>query len=173
MSDFGKEPEEGQKEEFDEIDSFGSSKVEEYSSLKERIGSEEEIKMISTAQLEQRDNPIICLTDKRVLIFHRDKSKLLGKRNRFEDIKLDHIHDIKVEERKDFDAIKIETESEQKQIMTPEGKGVEISGLIREQQEAGNSDPAQQLSKIGEEKEKGNISEQEYEEKKNDLMDQI
>jgi hypothetical protein len=173
MAEFEKEPEEGQEEEFDELESFGESNVEEYSGLKERLGPKEEIKMMSTARLRKKDKSIICLTDKRVLIFHSDKSKLLGKRNRFEDIKLGHIHDIKVEERKDFDMLKIETDSKEREIMTPEGKGVEISGLIRDQQDIQERDPADQLERIGREKEKGNISQEEYEEKKDDLMDRI
>lgn len=173
MADFEKEPEEGQKEEFEELESFGESNLEEYSGLKERLGKDEEIQMMSTAKLKKDDKSIICLTDKRLLIFNSDTSKLLGKRNKFEDIKLGQIQDIHVEERKDFDKLVIKTKSDERMLMTPEGKGVKISGLIREQQELSEDNPAEKLEKIGAEKEKGNISEEEYEEKKDDLMDRI
>lgn len=173
MADFEKEPEKGQEQEFNDLESFGESKIEEYSGLKERLGPDEEIEMMSTALLKEEDKSIVCLTDRRLLIFNSDKSKLLGKRNRFEDMKLGQIKDIKVEERKDFDVLRIETESEEREIMTPEGKGVEISGMIREQQEKDERDPAEQLEKIGKERDKGNISEEEYREKKDELMDRI
>lgn len=173
MTDFEKKPEEGYKEEYEEVESFGESKIEEYSGLKERLGKDEEIQMMSTAKLKKEDRSIICLTNERILIYNSDTSKLLGKRKQFEDVLLNQIQDIQVEERKDFDRVVITTESDEKEIMTPEGKGVKISGLIREQQNIQEKDPAEQLEKIGSEREKGNISEEEYEEKKEELMDQI
>lgn len=173
LTDIEKKPEEGQKEEFKDLEKFGESKLEEYSGLKERMGPEEEIKMVSSAKLKKKDKSVICLTNKRVLIFNTDKSKLLGKRKQFEDIKLDQIQDIKVEERKGFDKLLITSQNEEKQIMTPEGKGVKISGLIRKQQDLESRDPAEQLEKLGSEKEKGNITEEEYQDKKEKLMDEI
>lgn len=173
MTDFEKEPERGHEEEFETLEKFGESKLEEYSGLKERLGPDEEIQMMSTASLKGEDKYVICLTDKRVLLFNSEKSKLLGTRNQFEDIKLAQIQDIQVDERKDFDKVVIRTEAGEKELMTPEGSGVEISGLIRDQQEKDERDPAEQLEKIGKEKEKGNITEEEYEEKKDELMDEI
>ena len=173
MTDFEKEPEEGHQQEFESIERFGESKLEEYSGLKERLGPNENIKMISTSSLKGEDKYVICLTDKRVLLFNSDKSKLLGKRKQFEDIKLDQIRDIQVDERKDFDKVNIETEAGKKELMAPEGKGLAITGLVRGQQQTEERDPADQLEKIGREKEKGNISEEEYEDKKDKLMDEI
>jgi hypothetical protein len=173
VTDFEKQPEEGQKEEFESLESFGESNIEEYSGLKQRLGPDENIEMMSTASLKGEDKYVICLTDKRVLLFNSGKSKLLGKRKQFEDIKVDQIRDIQVDERKDFDKVTIETESGKKELMTPEGKGVAISGLIRDQQQTEERDPADQLEKIGREKEKGNITEEEYKEKKEKLMDEI
>ncbi|QGA80520.1 PH domain-containing protein [Candidatus Nanohalobium constans] len=173
MTEFEQEPEKEHEQEFEDLDSFGQSKPEEYSGLKDRLGEDEEIRMMSTAKLKKDDKSVICLTNKRALIFNSDTAKLLGKRNKFEDIKLGQIHDIQVEERKDFDKLVITTKSGKKEIMTPEGKGVQISGLIRKQQDLQEKDPAEQLEKIGSEKEKGNITEEEYQDKKDDLMDQI
>lgn len=173
MTDFEKEPEQGQDEEFASLEKFGESKVEEYSGLKERLGPDEKIQMMSTASLKGDDKYVICLTDKRVLLFNSEKSKFLGTRKQFQDIKLGQIQDIQVDERKDFDKVVIRTEAGEKELMTPEGKGVNISGLIRDQQKKDERDPAEQLEKIGNEREKGNITEEEYEEKKEELMDEI
>lgn len=174
MSKIEKEPTEKEEEKFEKVNSFGEVKIEEFSGLKEKLGPNEDIQMISSAQIKGKDKSVIALTNKRLIIFNSDKIKLLGKRNTFEDIKLDHIQNIEVEERKDFDIMKIKTEDgKEKKIMTTEGKGIQISGHIRDQQEIREKDPAEQLEKIGEQKEKGNISEEEFEDKKDDLMDRI
>lgn len=173
MTDFESTPTDEQVEEFEELESLGNAVAEEYSGLSERLGPQEVILMISTAKMEGDNKSIICLTNKRLILFNSGKSRLLGKRNRFEDIRLENILDITVDERKGFDTVTIETEETHRKLMAPEGKGVKISGLIREQQEAHEHDPAKQLERIGKEKERGNISKEEYEEKKDDLMDRI
>lgn len=173
MTELGESPEEEDQREFDELDSFGESTLEEYSGLKERLGEDEHVEAMSSARVKKDDKAVLCLTNKRVLIFNSGKTKLLGKRKQFDDIKLGQIQDIQVEERKDFDILKMKTEASEKKIMTPEGKGVEISGLIRQQQDLQENDPAEQLEKIGSEREKGNITEEEYQDKKDDLMDRI
>lgn len=173
MAEFEKDATETQQEEFEQLDSFGSSTVEEFSGLQERLEEGEHIRMMSSARIKKKDKAIVCLTDKRLILFNSKDSKLLGKRKRFEDIRLVDILDIEVEERKDFDTLKLRTKDKERKLMTPEGKGVEISGLIREQQERKEEDPAEQLEKIGKERERGNISEQEYQDKKDELMDRI
>lgn len=173
MTDFEKDPTDAEKKEYEDLESIGTSSVEEYSGLSKRLGDEEEILMISTAEMEGNNKSIICLTTKRLILFNSDKSRLLGKRNRFEDIRVENINDINVEERKDFDAVLIETKENKKKLMAPEGQGVRISGLIREQQEVQKRDPAEQLERIGKEKERGNITDEEYQDKKDELMDRI
>jgi len=173
MVGFEKKPTEGEKEKFEKIDKVGMPRAEEYSGLLDKLGPREKILMMSTAKLKEKDKSIITLTNKRLIVFNSEKTKLLGKRSRFEDIRLDDICDIRMEERKGFDLMKITTKEKEKKILTPEGKGVKIAGYIRDQQNKIKQDPADQLEKIGSEKEKGNISEEEYEEKKKQLMDRI
>ncbi len=173
MTDFEKEPTEEEKKDFEKLERIGEAEVDEYSGLQERLGPKEKVLMLSTAEMEEDNKSIICLTNQRIIIFNSDKSRLLGKRNRFEDVRLENIMDIEVEERKGFDVVRIETEEKERKLMAPEGKGVKISGLIREQQEAQRHDPAEQLEKIGKERERGNITEEEYQDKKDELMDRI
>lgn len=173
MAEFEKEPTEEEHEDFGEIEKVGGPRAEEYSGLQEKLGPQEKIEMMSAANIKDKEKSIIALTNKRLIIFNSEKTKLLGKRKKFEDIRLEDVQDIQVEERKGFDLMNVKTKDQEKKILTPEGKGVEISGHIREEQNKKEKDPAEQLEKIGSEKQKGNISEEEYEEKKDDLMDRI
>lgn len=173
MTDIEKEPTEEDHEDFGEIDKVGGPQAEEYTGLKDRLGPKENIEMMSAANIKDKEKTVIALTNKRLILFNSEKAKLLGERNQFEDFRLEDINDIQVEERKGFDKMTMQTKGQEKKILTPEGRGVEISGYIREQQNKKENDPAEQLEKIGSEKEKGNISEEEYEEKKEDLMDRI
>jgi len=171
--EFEKKPTEKQEDRFESTKSFGTSTVEEFSGLEERLGEKEKIKAISSAQIKKGDKAVVAVTNQRVIIFNSEKSKLLGKSNTFEDIRLDDILDIEIEERKDFDVLIIKTQNQERKLMTAEKKGVEISGIIRAEQKKKDEDPAHQLEKIGKEKQRGNLSEEEYEDKKDDLMDQI
>lgn len=173
MAGFEKEPTENEKREFEEIDKVGGPQATEFSGLQEKLGPRENIKMMSTAKIKDKDKSIITLTNKRLIIFNSEKTKLLGKRRRFEDIRLEDIQDIEVEERKGFDLMRVQTRDQEKTILTPESRGVKISGYIRDQQDRTQQDPARQLEKIGSEREKGNISDEEYEKKKKELMDRI
>ena len=174
MPDFEKDPTEDQEETYEnEVRKFGETSAEEYSGLEDKLGPNEDILAISSAKLKEDDRSIIALTDKRLIVFNSDRSKLLGERKTFKDVRLEDIQDIEVEQRKEFDVMIIKTEKEKKKLMTPEGEGIEISGHIRDQQESMKHDPAEQLEKIGEEREKGNLSEEEYESKKEELMDRI
>lgn len=173
MVEFEKQPTDQEEKDFGKIQKVGEPEVEEFSGLKERLGPKEEIQMISTAKIKDKEKSIIALTNKRLIIFNSEKTKLLGKRKKFEDLRLEDIKDIQVEERKGFDVMKIKTAEQEQRILTTEGRGIEISGHIREEQNKKEQDPAQQLEKIGSEKEKGNISDEEYEEKKEELMDRI
>ncbi len=174
MPDFEKDPTEEQEETYEnEVRKFGETSAEEYSGLEDKLGPNEDILAISSAKLKENDRSIIALTDKRLIVFNSDRSKLLGERKTFKDVRLEDLQDIEVEQRKEFDVMIIKTEKEKKKLMTPEGEGIEISGHIRDQQESMKHDPAEQLEKIGEEREKGNLSEEEYESKKEELMDRI
>ncbi len=173
MKDIDEEPTDQQQEEFKKLEKFGEASVEEFSGLQERLGESEEIKMLSTAKLKKGHRSVLCLTDERLILFNSEKAKLLGTRGRFEDIRLEDIKDIEVEERKGFDLLRIETKEGQKKLSLPKKKGMEISGLIRGEQSRKEDDPAEKLEKLGKEKERGNISEEEYDNKKEDLMDRI
>lgn len=173
MADFEKEPTEEEYENFDEIKKVGKPEIKEYSGLQERLGPKEKILMISTSRIKDKDKSIIALTNKRLIIFNSEKTKLLGERNKFEDLRLEDIQDIQVEERKGFDIMLIKTKEQEKKILSAEEKGVEIAGHIRDQQNKKEQDPAEQLEKIGSEKEKGNLTEEEYKDKKDELMDRI
>lgn len=173
MEDLDRQPTDEQEEEFEELESFGEATAEEFSGLQERLGEKEEIHMISTAKLKEGHRSTLCLTSERLILFNSKKSKLLGKRGKFEDIRLGDILDIEIEERKGFDVIRLKTQDGQRELSIPEGDGMEITGLIRGEQNRGEKDPAEQLEKLGKERDRGNISEEEYDEKKEDLMDRI
>lgn len=174
MSDIEKSPTDEQEEHYEEkVEKFGDTKPEEYSGIEEKLGPKEKILAISSANVKGDEKTILALTTKRLILFNSNKAKLLGKRNTFEDIRLEDIQNIEVEERKDFDMMIVQTDKETKKFMTSEGTGVKISGYIRDQQEATKHDPADQLEKIGEERERGNLSQEEYEDKKDDLLDRM
>ncbi|WGI17065.1 PH domain-containing protein [Methanonatronarchaeum sp. AMET-Sl] len=170
---FEKEPTKDEEEEFEKIEKVGGPRVNEYSGLSEKLGPHEKIQMMSTFKIKDKDKSIIALTNKRLIVYNSEKTKLLGKRRRFEDIRLEDILDIQVEERKGFDIMRITTKEQKMKMITTEGRGVKISGHIRDLQDKIQQDPVEQLERIGAEREKGNISDEEYEEKKKELMDRI
>lgn len=165
-----KEPSEEHEEEFENINVLGDAKVEEFSGIKEKLSPQEEIELFVGIEADSKGKKLLVVTNQRLLTFD-SSSKLLGDRNEFRDIRLDAINDMAVEERKGFDILEIQHQDGSQKYMVPEGTGVQISGHIRDVQ--GSLDPAERLEKLSEQKELGNISEEEFEEKKDELMDRI
>lgn len=176
MSNLEKNPTDEQKEKFKNIEVHGDSIIEEFSGIEEKLTPDENIAVLATIETDKGDRKIITLTNNRLItLSNPKKTKLLGEQEKFRDIRLEDIQDVTVKERKGFDILKIKTNKKDRKLMAPENSGLKISGKIRELQNRSEKDldPAEQLEKIGEQKEKGNISKEEFEKKKDELIDRI
>jgi len=176
MSDIEKTPNDRQRKKFEELEVYGDAEIEEFSGIEEKLTSEEKVEVLATLETDKGERKLIVLTNNRLITFNNPKKvKLLGNQERFRDIRLEDIQDVTVEERKGFDIIKIKTEKKERKLMAPENSGLKISGKIRQLQNRNSKDidPADQLEKIGKQKDKGNLTEEEFQEKKDDLIDRI
>lgn len=165
-----KEPSEEHEKEFENITVLGDAKVEEFSGIRDKLTPQETVELFVGIKTDSKGKNLLVVTNQRLLTFD-SSSKLLGDKNEFKDIRIDAIDDMSVEERKGFDILEIKFGGQKQKYMVPEGTGVQISGHIRDVQ--GSLDPAERLEKISEQKELGHISEEEFEEKKDELMDRI
>lgn len=166
------EPRDEDVEEFENVMVLGDVKVEEFSGIKERLGPSEKIQMISGVELGNiKGKKLVVVTNLRILDITDAKVSLLGEKKQFRDLRIDSIEKMEVEDKKGLDKIKVTTPEHTEQLMVPDGKGLKVTGLIREIQK--NPDPAGKLEKLSEQKDRGNISEEEFEDKKDDLVDRI
>lgn len=171
--DLEKEPTDGQEKRFEKTEVLGDAKVEEFSGIEDKLSPNEKVQLFAALKTDKGDKNLMALTQHRLLTFKNPKIKLLGEKERFKDIGLDNIEEMDVEERKGFDTLTIRTSEGERKFMVPEQTGVRISGDIRQVQTRKEADPAEQLEKIGKEKQKGNLTEEEYQDKKDELIDRI
>ncbi|MFB6115064.1 MAG: hypothetical protein ABEK04_02140, partial [Candidatus Nanohalobium sp.] len=137
------------------------------------LGPNEKVKLfVGIETRKQGGKRILAVTNDRLLSFSSKESKLLGDKEKFKDLRIDDIKEINAEERKDFDMLKVRADDHTDKYMVPEGSAVKISGYIRDEQEK-EKGPAEKLETLSEQKEKGNITEEELQEKKDELMDKI
>ncbi len=166
------EPKDEHVDEFEKALVLGDVTIEEFSGIKERLGPNEKIQIISGVELGNiKGKKIVVVTNLRVLDITDAKVSLLGEKKQFRDLRIDSIEKMKVDDKKGLDKIKVTTSEDEEQLMVPDGKGLKVTGLIRDIQQ--NPDPADKLEKLSEQKDRGNISEEEFENKKDDLVDRI
>lgn len=171
--DIRKEPSEGQEKRFKDTERLGDAQVEEYSGIEEKLSPHEEVKLFVGLETDEGEKRLLAVTNNRLITFNDPEIKLLGKKERFKDIRIDDIEDMNVEERKEFDILSVSTKSTKRKLMVPGKTGVKIAGYLREIQSERGLDPTEKLEKIGEQKEKGLITDEEFNEKKDKLMDEI
>lgn len=166
------EPRDQDVEDFENVEVLGDITVEEFSGIKERLGDKEKIQLISGVELGNiKGKKIVVVTNLRILDITDAKVNLLGEKKQFRDLRIDTIEKMEVEDKKGLDKIKITLQEGIEQLMVPDTKGLRVTGLIRDIQK--NPDPADKLEKLSEQKDRGNISNEEFEEKKDDLVDRI
>lgn len=176
MSEIEKDPTEEQEKKFKDTEVIGDAKIEEFSGIEEKLSPNEKVELFVALKTDKGDKKLLVITNNRLLTFNNPKKvRLLGEKEKFRDIRLEDIQDITVNEIRDFDVLKVKTEKKKdRKFMVPEKEGVRIAGYIREiQSREKNVDPAEQLEKIGEQRDKGHITEEEFNEKKDELIDRI
>ncbi|MFQ3308585.1 MAG: hypothetical protein ACI977_000828 [Candidatus Nanohaloarchaea archaeon] len=167
------EPKEEHKNEFENVTVLGDITVEEFSGIKERLSDKEKIQLISGVELGNiKGKKIVVVTNLRILDITDAKVSLLGEKKQFRDIKIDSIDKMEVNDKKTLDKVILQLpEGRKQELMVPDDAGLKVTGLIRDIQK--NPDPADKLEKISEQHERGNISKEEFEDKKDDLVDRI
>lgn len=161
------EPTDDQREEYENVLVLGGVDVEEFSGFENQLSPQERIHVI-TGIVDEKGKRILAVTNQRLINFSSSRVVQLGEKNRYTDIKIDDISDIHVETRKDFDILVVNTEQDEKRFMLPEDAGVRVAGEIRDMQT--NLDTAEQIENLAEQHEKGNLTDDEYERKKRELV---
>lgn len=171
---------EKKEEEYRNLKKAGEIELEDYREAIEVIGPEEEIEFIAATPVKGgKGKNLILLTNTRFLWRRTAKTKLMGHREGIEDIPYERITEINTEERKQYDLIKISTKEDKvKEFMAPKEQGGKIAGIIRslemEKKERQSEETAlrkiKELSKL---KDRGDITEEEFEDKKEDLLDEV
>ncbi|MDY6788400.1 MAG: hypothetical protein SVV03_00390 [Candidatus Nanohaloarchaea archaeon] len=166
-----KEPSEGQREDFKDLEILGDISVEEFSGIDSKLSSGESVEIIAGVGMENKGKKIVVVTNHRLLSYSSKDVSLLGEKKQFRDIKLGDIREMDVEDRKDFDILFVETSNDEIKLMLPDKAGVKISGVIRRLQES--TDPFDDLERLKGQREKENITEEEFQEKKNELLERV
>lgn len=156
----------------------------------ELLGPKEELKLIAAVPVKRdQGHNFLILTNTRVLFRTRVESGLLGEKKGVEDIPYSRISRIDSETRKDYDLLKIRTKGgKQEEFMAPWEESGRIVGLIRsleleERKEKSKSEQTdreterqsslQKIERLQELKEEGAISEEEFERKKQELLEEV
>lgn len=159
----------------------GDVDSEDVNRIKENISSPENIKLIAGIEIEDGEGKdLTVLTNRRLLFFKRGEFKLIGEHEEIQDFPLKSIVKINSEPRKNFDLFEIELENgKNEKYMLPKNSGGQVSGIVRDLQtqqkraEEGGETPLKKLEKLSKLKEEGNITEEEFKERKEQLLQNI
>ncbi|MDY6770719.1 MAG: SHOCT domain-containing protein [Candidatus Nanohaloarchaea archaeon] len=172
------EPSERDRKRFKDAQVLGNVDISEFSGIKEKLSSNEEVSLIAGLDTDripglsrEKGKKMLVVTNLRLLAYSSQNVRLLGEKSTFKDIDIDSVKEMDVEERDGFDRVKVTTKRGTETFMAPEGAGVKITGRIRELQEHG--DPMDELERLSEQHDKGNIGDDEYRKKKEELLRRI
>lgn len=159
-------------------DTYGSIDNQDLVDIRARLSRNEYLSIIAGLNIDEipgitkdEGKKLIVVTNHRLLAYSSQDIRLLGEKNTFSDIDIDSIKEVDVEERKGFDRITVTTNRNTQSFMAPEKVGVKITGRIRELQE--QSDPINEIKRLSKQHEEGNITDEEYETKKTELLDRV
>ncbi len=167
MGDLRDDPTDEQRKAFENIRVLGDVDVEEFSGFENQLSPQERAHLIAGVEHEKGKH-LLIVTNQRVIAFASSTVVTLGEKNTYKDSKIDEIRDIQIQDLKDFDRITIKTEDGENTYMVPENSGVKIAGEIRDLQK--NLDTAEQLANLSDQHDKGNLTDEEYERKKRELV---
>lgn len=162
----------------EDMEVFGDINDESLTSIEARLAPHERISLIAGLDIDKvpgitkdEGTKLLVVTNHRLLAYSSQDIRLLGEKSTFSDISIHNIKDMDVEEHKGFDRITIRTDSGEKTFMTPDKIGVKITGKIRELQEHG--DPIDDLERLSRQHEEGHLTDEEYQSKKDELLDRV
>ncbi len=165
--DIRAEPTNQQREAYEHVLVLGDVDVEEFSGFENQLSPQERIHVI-TGIADEKGKRILAVTNERLICFSSSQVMQLGEKNKYTDIHISDINDIHVETRKDFDILVVNTKQDENRFMMPEDAAVRVAGEIRDMQN--NLDAAEQIENLTDQHDKGNITDEEYERKKRELV---
>lgn len=168
VSDIKKIPDEG---EYSEV-------LEE---LDEKLSGTESVRLITWVPVEEeRGHNYAVVTTHRLILMRRGEFRMVGSSEIFRDYPFHSIEDIDIEERRGYDLLVLHLESkEDKKFMIPEGSGPELTSVLRtlesekRKKERKGETATQKLEKLSDLNDRGKISEKEFQDKKDRLLDEI
>ncbi|MFP4116314.1 MAG: SHOCT domain-containing protein [Candidatus Aenigmatarchaeota archaeon] len=159
----------------------GEDFSEVFEELKDKITGSEKIRLMACAPVKEgKGKNFTILTSHRLIMIRRGEFLMVGESEMFKDFPYRAIEEINVEERKGYDLIVINLETgKKKKFMIPEGSGPEITSFIRRlesekrREEKGEETPTQKLERLSDLKDKKAITEEEFEKKKEEILEDI
>lgn len=169
---------------------IGDVSEQNHEEVLELLGPKEKLKLIAAVPVKRgQGHNFLILTNTRVLFQTRVESGLLGEKKGVEDVPYSRISRIDSETRKDYDLLKIRTKGgKQEELMAPKEESGRIVGLIRSleleerkekseseqtDREAERESSLEKVEKLQELKEEGAISDEEFEQKKQELLEEV
>ncbi len=149
--------------------------------LDEKLASDEKIRLIACVSVDEgRGNNYTVLSNHRLILMRRGEFRAVGSSEIFKDFPFHSIESMDIEERKGYDLLVLFLKSgESVKFMIPEGSGPEITSFLRKvesekkKEEKAGETPTQKLEKLSDLKDRGAVTEEEFEEKKKEILEDI
>lgn len=149
--------------------------------LSKKLTGTETVRLITWVPVEEgRGHNYAVVTTHRLILMRRGKFRMVGSSEIFKDYPFESIEDIEIEERKGYDLLVLHLKNtDDKKFMIPEGCGPQLTSVLRtlesekKKSEHKGETATQKLEKLSELHDKGKISEDEFQKKKDRLLDEI
>lgn len=165
-----------EREELEKVEKEGEVSLEDYQKALEVLGPEESLKFLASVPVKEGEGKnLTVLTNTRLIFQKKGRFMLLEGGEGIEDFPYERIIGIDTEKRKKYDLLKVETEEKQREFMVPKGKGPKIAAIIRSLGEEKRREESSvgKLEKLSRLKEKGHVTEKEFNKKKKELLEEI
>lgn len=164
-----------------EVVKKGEVKQEDIEDIKEDLTGPERLRLISSVPVKDGQGRVLTvLTNQRLILMRRGNFKFFGEKKGFKDFPFDSIEQIDVEERKKYDFLKILLkDGSEEQHMIPKNSGEKITSMLanlktqKKREEERGETPLKKLEKLSNLKEEGTISEEEFNQKKEEILEGI
>lgn len=149
--------------------------------IKEKVTPHENLKLVASVSTRSgKGKNITILTNQRLILLKRGDFKLFGRGEGLRDIPYSLIERIDVDRKKNFDLLKVYlSDGDKEKFMLPRGTGEIITGDIRRLQtikkrkETRGETPLKKLERLSDLKDQEAITEEKFEEKKEELLEEI
>lgn len=149
--------------------------------LEEKLSGTETVRLITWVPVkDERGHNYAVLTNHRLILIRRGNFRKIGSSEAFEDYPFDCIVDIDIEDREGYDLLILYLKTRKnKKFMIPEGSGPKLTSVLRtlesekKKMEKKGETATEKLEKLSELHDEGKLTEEEFQDKKDRLLDEI